>query len=275
MKRILITLGVLLGIITALPSFGYASSTPQENTITPAMREESSLYIEPAALENTDLGPNDNIIRVYNTSISFFWSHSSIDEFLDSDYSDTQFYVILYSTGELKFYDEYAGLRSTEGSMFHRDLPAIYFYDDPIKKLSPDITVYNLYYLSCATNMQSSVLWYETDMGEYVYYAGAGGLLMPSDVFIDYIRGWLKNKRGYNGGSWEEVDIDISPYAINADTFDPSVLIGTVNTGNQAVEGDPGKPDNTPWIIAASGAAVAAVAVAAVLILRKRKVSKA
>ena len=66
MKRILIMLSALWGIIAALPSFAYASSTPQENTITPAMREESSLYIEPAALENTDLGPNDNIIKVYN-----------------------------------------------------------------------------------------------------------------------------------------------------------------------------------------------------------------
>ena len=278
MKRVLITVYCLFCIVLSAPLFVHAvGASPVEDDSKSRINTHSSANIEASVLKELNLKSSDQIVKIYNLPIIFaFYKYSTIEEIMNSQYANVVYYRF-WANGELMNYTPESGQRPAENAFRNDFALQVYFENKIIKEISPDIVVYNVYYLSGETNRQGTALYYETNWGDYVFYDYyTGCYLMPSTVFVDYIR-YLKLERraafagGKNGGTFT---YDLTLYDITSDTFDPSVLVGTVNTGNQPVDSDPGKPDNTPWIIAASGAAVAVVAAAAVLILRKRKASK-
>ena len=281
MNKIFISLCILTSIIFAISAPVCAAEIPSEDiTAENRISEFSSSHIDADILGYFDVDSFDMVIKAYNMPIIFAFTHySTINEVLNSVYNDQKLYAIVSDNKvQVVYLSVEGGLPPVKAiNPLHEWIDISAYLDDTIiKNVSPDIVVYNVYYLWGESNRQGSALYYETNMGDYVYYHKGAKYLMPNNVFADYMKTLYaemledaKNgKDGYTIHDW-------SKYKLNSPDFDPSVLLENANVTPEPVDNNPGKPDNTPWIIAASGAAVAVAAISAVLILRKRKASKA
>ena len=280
MKRTLIVLGILLSVGLAISSFVYAADTPPtEESLENHMSEFSSSYIDDSiydTLEELGVESSAQIVKVYNIPVvSLFARYSTIGEVMSKpQYSEAAFYVIR-DRDSLRYYDINCGLNFLDKETFDFRVIPVYFNNEVIKTVSPDIIVYNVYYLSGATNYQGTALYYETDMGDYIYYMANEEYLMPRSTFVDCMTERNERSRAQEG-MIGATTFDMSKYQkynINSSTFDPSILSASAAV---PMDTDPAKPDHTVLIVTIIAASVAAMAaVSAVLILRKRKTRKA
>lgn len=270
MKKALVTIGIILCISFVLPLFVCAdSSTSSGETADPHTNQLSSSYIDPSVLDKLDLGPLDKIVKCYYVdNKSAFCEYSTIEEVLASDYVSCIFYAVIYDKDGIKcYYEDCSPIRPDAIPVNRKVLPA-YFSETMIKLISPDITVNNVYYLAGSTG--GTVLYYETDMGNYVYSrAGDGKRLMPPAVYADLMR---YNKRKYDTlGSGlfftEELSYDLSIYEIYSENFDPHYLPAHLDPNAEPVEAA-----GIHWLsVAKTAASVLIVIAVGSLIWWKRK----
>ena len=240
MKKALVTIGIILCISFVLPLFVCAdSSTSSGETADPHTNQLSSSYIDPSVLDKLALGPLDRIVKCYSVDCeAAFSEYSTFEEVLVSDYVKYIFYVVIYDEDGIKYYYGDGSPVSLWNISFQNMVLPAYFSETVIKLISPDITVYNVYYLASLTT-GSAKLYYETDMGNYVYSrAGDGKRLMPPAVFVDLMR---YNKRKHDAvmrGSiaTEKLSYDLSIYEIYSENFDPHYLPAHLDPNAEPVE---------------------------------------
>lgn len=240
MKKIFVTLHFLLCVILAIPSFVYANDIQETQTLTEKhISQFSSSNIDETVLKALDLNPTDKIVKLYNMSIVVAFSkYDTIGAVMDSEFVDQIFYVVLSDGGELEVYIVRNGsspVKAIEENLVEESDLLTYYSDNAIKKISEDIEVYNVYYLWARPYYEGIALYYETNMGDYVYWNGteAGECLMPSVVFVDYMRTLyhemfapsLSVKGSSNGGS----TYNIANYKINSSEFNPHILPVALN----------------------------------------------
>ena len=283
MNRRCVSLSILLCTLWALSISVYAAVVESENDPTNmTISEFRSSYTDPVILELLGVDSSDNVVKMYNISVvDAFHDYRSITDVLSSEYYNQILYVVVTDNKEPTVYfakprkgEEIPVKAHDDNLVQSKDLSA-YFDETLIKSISPNITVYNVYYIWSVPDREGISIYYETDLGDFVYYHNGGEYLMPINAFCDYMNILYNRTYGLDEDTGSESAFNLSIYNLRSSSFDPGAWVENIKVTPEPVDSDPGKPDNTPWIIAASGAAAAVVAAAAVLILRKRKASRA
>lgn len=276
MKRVFIIISILLAISLALPYFVCAdSNTSTGETADPHTNQLSSSYIDPSVLDKLDLGPLDKIVKCYSVDYeSAFSEYSTFEEVLNSDYLNYIFYVVQSDEEGIKYYNEdgtEAGTPVQVNNTFNTLVLPAYFTESMIKLISPDINVYNVYYLAKLNTDGVAILYYETDMGNYVYYRTQSKRLMPPAVFVDLIRYRKRKHDTMMRGSitTEELSYDLSIYEIYSENFDPHYLPAHLDPNAEPEEAEEA---GIHWpSVAKTAAGVAIAIVIGSLIWWKRK----
>lgn len=275
MRLVAKTISFLLIISLSFPLFVYADSdTASRETADSHISQLSSSNIDAAVFEKLELNPTDRVIKIYSLFLTeAFSKYTAIRDLLTSE-SVLCIYVVVSKENRAK--DAYISSNGSELVSADEDIlgtiPVTAYYDESIiKNISPSITVYNTYYLYAHGVHQGYALYYETDMGNYVYYyAGwmGGANLMPSAAFVDcmVIRHKELIETAKLGGSIYSIPNYYEIYNMNSENFDPHYLPAHLDP-NAAPE----KAD-VPWLTAAAIAAGALIVIAVgSLIWWKRK----
>ena len=203
------------------------------------MKENDSRYVSGEVLRNLDLEGSDSVIKMYNIDVMFaFYEYENIDAVLTNCKPGSAGYQELYAVMSGKEVLSYQAYYSVDGWAKHQSpinyvteeaLFALQNVEALLKNISKDIKVNGVYYLSAVTMHQGTVVYYETNQGDYVYCDGGGKytseeLLMPLKEFRELVTAIcdeLKKRQEeagtylYGGGVDLNGVYDISPYIIN------------------------------------------------------------
>jgi hypothetical protein len=190
MKKVIVILPLLLSVLLTTAFIAYATDADQPKYNPQLCPQE----IDDEILNVLDLNPSDKIVKVYNTPVIYaFSAHGAIEDVLNSEYGRNVFYVIVSDSGKVEFCTvtkELFVYRDGDGGYFNERNLETFFSGNVIQKISPNIKVHNVYYLSGENNFQGIALYYQTDMGDYVYYQDSIGndaqYLMPVEYFHEY-----------------------------------------------------------------------------------------
>ncbi len=139
------------------------------------------------------------VFRAYNLSVNAVFSkYNNIQDALSS--SHAQYPKIIWATedGIVKYYNEQK-MQSMPTPYFKISSKTIQEFktQNPLKKISDDITVKTMYVMYGAIHHEGDAIYYETDKGNYVYYVGHGfgELLMPMKDFCELQKATRKKLR--------------------------------------------------------------------------------
>ena len=269
------------------------------------VKKNDSLNISSDELDKLMIeSPNSQVVKKYNTVFRFvFPETSSIDEVLRIEGVGDQRYMI-FEGDKLVSYQ-----RLQEGKtekilsdnpawdiVYERELEFVSKMragNELLSKISSDIEVSNVYYFY-DTAYLGSCIYYETNLGDYVYYksyisssvasAKKNNYLFPAADFVEMITrvaNWWKEHPDWDGGSYDIADyMDVSKYDMDSPSFDVKPLSNTSVTPDNG-NGADNKPtfyDNKLafWgTIAAAGAVLMLAVILTVKYIVKRGKNKA
>lgn len=193
-----------------------------------------SRYLSPQILEKFDLDETELLVKCYASVITWdFNDYTNIDEilanafgvvYLQKKFSDP----VLYASEFDKNGEWIEGIPTgVNGVNFYQQTLHELQTGEAIKTISADITVQSLYYLWGENNRMGTAIYYETNMGDYVYYRqhGVGELLFPAEAFFEYQKAICETMFAYpdaNSGSEIGNPWDLSVYDYRSPDFNPN-----------------------------------------------------
>lgn len=241
MKRATTTLLILLCLLLTLAQFVYATTAETNKEYA---NELCPQQIDAAVLDVLELAPTDRVVKIYNLPIvSAFSRYATISDVLDSEYGDFEYYVVLTAEGIVKYYSVNKWLKPVQlvdyGYFDERNLDT-FFSGSVIKQISKEIKVHNVYYLTGENDHEGFALYYQTNMGDYVFFKDSIGndvrYLMPAAYFHDYMKavgrqhgpknvnGWHPN---YKVAGYAHYDIRNTDYDPNTPPATPTPIYET------------------------------------------------
>ena len=176
MKKV--TALLLFGALLICPSRGFAAET------------EDSLSISHSQRELLSENPDNTIIRIYEGDYrKAFREKASIEDIIQEPYTASTNYIV--------FSDESLTTKSPSNVVIKDDsqLYSVYIYsrdvaqqDDILSVLGEDVKAEKTYYLANIDRLSGLYIYYETNVGDFVYYCAytredAAEYLFPLDVF--------------------------------------------------------------------------------------------
>lgn len=230
MKRATTTLLILLCLLLTLAQFVYATTAETNKEYASELCPQQ---IDAAVLDVLELAPTDRVVKIYNIPIVFaFSSYSTINEVLDSEYGNREYYAISTAEGTVKYYTVNKWLVPVQldnDSYFDERNLDTFFSGSVIKKVSQEIKVHNVYYLTGETNHEGFALYYQTNMGDYVFFKDSIGndvrYLMPAAYFHDYMKAVGRQHGPKNVDGWHP-NYKVAGYAhydIRNTDYDPNI----------------------------------------------------
>ena len=237
----------------------------------------------------------DQVIRIYTVNAFMHFSTcNNIVELFHANYTDFMiFYAVISSDGTVTDYciidgqprmvERYVAAENDEWTVvnyydhLHRILD-LYLQGDVLKSIDPNISIENAYYV--ATYDEGDIIYYETNMGEYVYCnfqryfpyrPDKGEFIFSLEAFCEYqrivyaaCREFMKENPyavgGAGGSNTVANTLDLSAYQIGSPNFDPNAPFPV-----------PSDDDSVLWLIGGITLAVVLTAAAACFFLRRRK----
>lgn len=219
----------IIGIIIALVlSMSMAVLATEE--VLDSVGRSDSLKVSAEIKQKLGIEVSENVVKIYNISIhTAFASVQSIDELLEKEgLVLSEYYAIKSIDGMLK-YRSIVENNPVDLSDVQTNQKAMKAFQDNtvISKISSDIKVYEIYYLSGETSYSGTAIYYKTNKGDFVYYIhyaiGGSEYLFPITDFCEYQKTIYNERAKYadlDGG----VDIsqlwDLSKYDIHSTNFD-------------------------------------------------------
>lgn len=201
---------IMGGILTA------CSDQPEEGTVTPVneLTEYSAINIDDSIKETIGVESGEMVIRVFNTYTLFLGDHDTIETALKTlDFSDI-YYVVVQDSRNNGGYLDIASYRCNDAGEINKFNLGNVLYDDMetldillnntfADQLPEGAKVLDVYYLLGTKSHGSSVLYYVTDMGDFVYYKsyrtynvlGKEQTFFTESEFFDLMRAALKAER--------------------------------------------------------------------------------
>ena len=290
--------------IAFLLVFAFMLSMAITASASDVVKKNDSLNISSDELDKLMIeSPNSQVVKKYNTVFRFvFPETSSIDEVLRIEGVGDQRYMI-FEGDKLVSYQRLRGDKAEKilsdnpawDIVYERELEFVSKMragNELLSKISADIEVSNAYYFQ-DTDLDSCI-YYETNLGDYVYYKSCisysaasekkNNYLFPAADFVDLITrvaNWWKEHPDWDGGSTDIADyMDVSKYDMDSPSFDVKPLSNTSVTPDNG-NGADNKPtfyDNklALWgTIAAAGAVLALAVILTVKYIVKRGKNKA
>ena len=249
------------------------------------------------ALALLPLKYGDQVIRIYTVNTFMHFSTcNNIVELFHANYTDFMiFYAVISSDGTVTDYCIIDGqprmveryVEDEDGKLtvvnyhdwLHRILD-LYLQGDVLKSIDPNISIENAYYV--ATYDEGDIIYYETNMGEYVYCnfqryfpyrPETGEFIFSLEAFCEYqrivdeaCREFMKEhpfEVGGSGGNNAVANtLDLSAYQIDSPNFDPDAPF-PVPKDNES--------HGTLWLIGGITLALVLSAAATWFFLRRRK----
>lgn len=243
MKRYIIVAIVILTAIILSITVSAADIMKRTDSLNITYEEKSKLN-----LQNTDA----QIVKRYVTGFCFiFPGTNTVDELIQSEEILSKEYLAVESNHIVSYYRV---LRDDKVSKIYNISSFERATDEDLiakmnagKKLltilSTDIEIYSCNYFVDKTNL-GACIYYETNMGDYVYYRGVafannGQYLFPAKDFVELIT-LIHTARSENadkdGGSVDINDyMDVSKYDMNSPSFGFEVNNSVMNKGNNDV----------------------------------------
>ncbi len=248
MKRyMIIAIVVLLAIISSITVFA-------EDT----MKRTDSLNVTPEEKSQLDLqNTTAQVVKKYVTGFCFiFPGTNKVDELIQSEEILVEQYLIVESNDVVSYrvlhdnkVKEIDGISSLERDNDEYFIAKMNSSKNLLSILSTDIEVYSCNYFVDTTHL-GSCIYYETNMGDFVYYRGgvsteAKEYLFPAKDFVELITSVYiarSENSDKDGGIININDyMDVSKYDMNSLSFgleDDSSVTNEVNTEADTTEQD-------------------------------------
>ena len=241
--------------------------------VSSASSVDYSQHISDEILAQLPLKEGDLVIPVYISAFAVdFGYYHNIDELIDryaEKYEEAMIYVVLSQDGNRECYTlyegEYVKRPSDSNSIYYCHLNT-FLEGEVLKEIDPDIQVEYAYLFNGIADHYGIAIYYQTDLGDYVFYAATTGTyLMSAEAFFAVQKEIHDYYLSFNGivpvGSAEMDEMDLSAYQIGSPNFNPNAPF-------------PGSEDNKTggnvWLIGGITLAVVLTAAAAWFFLRRR-----
>ena len=236
MKKLII----MLGIIIAMVMFGGAAAFAEDANVKDDGRGDS-VKISDELRQKLNVRESDEVYRLYCLDIIFSFDYcNNIDEAFENGEVFSECYLVKNEKGEICYKEfryksanaaadnrdkELIELGETEQWNINEKVQTVFLNDKDsvIRKVSPDIEVYETYYLHGA-NYSGSGIYYKTNKGDYVYYVDGGEYLLPIEELCKISKAVCDKYRSlpeYSvDGAISVHDVcDMSRYDINSPKF--------------------------------------------------------
>ncbi len=196
-----------------------------------------SLAIEEAVKQQLSAAEDTIILRTYVLNLcGAFLSASNMDQAL-SRHECQVVYTVLDADGDFQAY-RYQNDTLTEynGGEISSACMRQFFDDSIILSISDQIIVENKYHIAGGMSRSGAAVYYETNMGDYIYYWGPRGtdLLLSVKVYRQLQKKSfdISYDAAMNGKYGSDVDIwDLTPYQWQSPNFDPHAALTVKNDG--------------------------------------------
>lgn len=187
--------------------------------------EKDSLHLKKDIKKSFQTSPSDAVIHFYHVSMpSAFLEIKDIEEILESDAMIQDYCATKIPDGTWIVQAKIDGRIKPVEMLENTHALDACLSGDTVKNIASDVEVYNTYYLSGEASHMGTVIYYETNKGDYVHYFGGkytpGEFLLPVGVFRELHTAiqeeFSKNPPDNN----IEKKWDLSAYKLNSDTFD-------------------------------------------------------
>lgn len=262
MKKLFAIL-VIIAIIMSIPVAVFAEEGERF-----VVEKTDSSKISAEVKQQLGVKASERVIKMYNVSLhGVFNQINSIDELFETKGLILEEYYAVQSSDGTLSYKKIADNSIVELNSRSISQEAITAFQDNTvtAKISPDIEVYESYYLSGEACHTGTAIYYKTNKGDFVYYnyyaIGNSEYLFPIKDFCEYQREICAELQKYPD-SFGGADIsqlwDLTKYDIHSTAFDLNVNAQqpTVVDGANPSQSDNLK--NITWGIAIAGIVLAA-----------------
>ncbi len=226
--------------------------------------EGDSAVTDPEVIAKLELQEGETAIRFYEMDfVGRFSKCADVDEVLKKRDGLSIGYMVLNQEVVVRKYLEKDGLFQRDDERHitaaKKEILHEYLHHDALKQVSETIQIEKMYMIeSDGIGMlcTGSAIYYETDMGPYVYYQESAGpeYLFTAEEFQDAMAyyAWVVENHIRGGASLSDGERDFSRYDIHSENF----------YLNQT---------SFPWVYVLAGGAIVLVGALAVAVLLKRK----
>ena len=210
---------------------------------TAKVTDNDSLNISNEERRLLNVEASDNVIKVYNLAIyDAFSTVNSIEELFEKELIFSEYYAVQKKDNTI-VYRDVVNNEAVElnGVILNQKTINRLFDNEIISRISSDIEVYGIYYLSGETSYTGSAIYYQTNKGDYVYYdhysLKSGEYLFPIKDFCELQKAIIYDLSLHPDLDDGGVDIsrlyEVSKYDIHSSSFDIAPYVPDDQTNKQ------------------------------------------
>ncbi len=232
-KSIVFLLTCLIAITCTVTAFA-SENTPVSTSPTnhEELDNEDTTPADQESLERIELAKGEYIIQVYGTRAfsSIFSEFDSIENVLIEDNIYANYHLVINQSTVVRVYREkemFEPVPIDKIAITREESFEELMHNTALHMVSEQIQIQNMYLFTMQRGMgdEGSLIYYETDLGVYIYYqdsSGAEYLFTPKEFksAMQYLR-WMYAEvlTGMGGSSLSEVSDDYSRYDIHSPDF--------------------------------------------------------
>ncbi|NLG05308.1 MAG: hypothetical protein GX567_16025 [Clostridia bacterium] len=194
------------------------------------MKEYDARYISEDVKSHINPKITEKIVKEYRIFFTFsFCDFNGIDDIINDVETNEIYYVLFNSKIQTYYYTQKDELlkTKTDSSMEYKEymISKMLNEKDVLKNISSDINVNNVYLFEDYSRL-GTIIYYETDKGDYVYYPSYYDIkgnrieyLVPVEKFSELMIAVKKERDRvpYSAGGAEDISLlyDLTPYVID------------------------------------------------------------